>query len=128
MRFKRINYKAGVIQKIYDRMESERKQIAARYVSEGEGEAEKIKGRTEKELLQIQSEAYRKEQEIKGKADAEATEIYAKAYNSSDKAPAFYQFLKTLETYQKTMSSDTTVIFTTNSDLFRLMKHLDPEK
>ena len=128
VRFKRINYKAGVIQKIYDRMQSERKQIAARYVSEGEGEAEKIKGRTEKELLQIQSEAYRKEQEIKGKADAEATDIYARAYNSSDKAPAFYQFLKTLETYQKTMSSDTTVIFTTNSDLFRLMKHLDAEK
>lgn len=125
VRFKRINYKSGVIEKIYDRMKSEREQIAAKYISEGEGEAAKIKGRTEKELLTIQSEAYRREQEIKGRADALATEIYAKAYNSSDKAPAFYQFIKTLETYQKSLGSDTTVIFTTNGDLFHLMKSID---
>lgn len=128
VRFKRINYKSGVIDKIYDRMKSEREQIASKYISEGEGEAAKIKGKTEKELLQIQSEAYRKEQEIKGRADALATEIYAKAYNGSDKAPDFYQFMKTLETYQKSLGSDTTVIFTTNSDIFRLMKTLESKK
>lgn len=125
IRFKRINYKAGVIDKIYDRMRSERQQIAAKYISEGEGEAAKIKGKTEKELLQIQSEAYRKVQEIKGKADAEATQIYATAYNSSSLAPDFYQFLKTLDTYEKTIDSDTTAIFTTNSDLFRLLKQVE---
>lgn len=128
VRFKRINYKVGVIDKIYARMASERNQIADRFRSEGAGEAAKIIGRKDRDLLSIQSGAYRKEQEIKGKADAEATGIYALAYNSSPSAADFYQFVKTLETYQKTLSKDTTAIFTTNSDLFRLLKHVDVAK
>lgn len=125
VRFKRINYKAGVIDKIYDRMRTERQQIASKFISEGEGEAAKIKGKTEKELLEIQSKAYRQEQEIKGKADAEATEIYAAAYNTSAKAADFYQFMKTLDTYEKTIDKDTMSIFTTDSDLFRLLKKVE---
>lgn len=125
VRFKRINYKPGVIEKIYARMASERQQIADRFRSEGAGEAAKILGRKERDLLQIESEAYRKEQEIKGKADAQATGIYATAYNSSPSAADFYQFVKTLETYKKTLGKDTTTIFTSNSDLFRLFKHID---
>lgn len=125
VRFKRINYKAGVIDKIFARMSSERLQIAERFRSEGAGEAAKILGRKERELLSIESEAYRKEQEIKGKADAEATGIYASAYNSSPSAADFYQFVKTLETYSKTLNKDTTAIFTTDSDLFRLFKNID---
>jgi membrane protease subunit HflC len=128
VRFKRINYKSGVIDKIYKRMSSEREQIADRFRSEGAGEAAKILGRKERDLLSIQSEAYRKEQEIKGKADAQATGIYASAYNSSPSAADFYQFVKTLETYQKTLGKDTTTIMTSNSDLFRLFKHIETPK
>jgi membrane protease subunit HflC len=128
IRFKRINYKPGVIDKIYKRMSSEREQIAERFRSEGAGEAAKILGRKERDLLSIQSEAYRKEQEVKGKADAQATGIYASAYNSSPSAADFYQFVKTLETYQKTLGKDTTTIFTSNSDLFRLFKHIETPK
>ncbi|MBC8128625.1 MAG: protease modulator HflC [Gloeobacteraceae cyanobacterium ES-bin-144] len=124
VRFKRINYKAGVIGKIYDRMKSERLQIADRFRSEGAGEAAKIIGRKERELLSIESGAYRKEQEIKGKADAEATGIYATAYSSSPGAADFYQFTKTLETYQKTLGKDSTIILTSDSDLFRLFKSI----
>ncbi len=125
VRFKRINYKSGVISKIYARMASERMQIADRFRSEGAGEAAKIIGNKERDLLAIESGAYRREQEIKGKADAEATAIYANAYNSSPAAADFYQFTKTLETYQKTLGKDGTVILTTDSDLFRLFKHID---
>ena len=125
VRFKRINYKSGVIDKIYARMASERTQIADRFRSEGAGEAAKIIGRKERDLLLIQSGAYRKEQEIKGKADAEATGIYAAAYSSSPTAADFYQFMKTLETYQKTLGKDTTVIMTSDSDLFQLFKHIN---
>jgi len=128
VRFKRINYKTGVIDKIYARMASERNQIADRFRSEGAGEAAKIIGRKERDLLSIQSEAYRKEQEIKGKADAEATGIYAAAYNSSPSAADFYQFVKTLDTYQKTLGKDTTAIFTSNSDLFHLFKSIESPK
>ncbi len=125
VRFKRINYKPGVIEKIYARMSSEREQIAERFRSEGAGEAAKIIGRKERDLLSIESGAYRKEQEIKGKADAEATGIYASAYSSSPTAADFYQFVKTLETYQKTLGKDSTVILTSDSDLFRLFKHIE---
>lgn len=125
IRFKRVNYKPDVVEKIYARMASERQQIAERFRSEGAGEAAKILGRKERDLLSIESEAYRKEQEIKGKADAEATGIYAAAYASSPSAADFYQFVKTLETYQKSLTKDTTVIFTTNSDLFRLLKGIE---
>ena len=124
VRFKRINYKAGVIEKIYARMASERQQIAERFRSEGAGEAAKIIGRKERDLLEIQSGAYRREQEIKGEADAVATGIYAEAYNSSPSAANFYQFVKTLETYQKSLGKDTTLIFTSASDLFGLFKRI----
>jgi len=125
LRFKRINYKAGVIEKIYDRMTSERMQIAERFRSEGGGEAAKILGKREKDLRQIESDAYRKIQEIQGKADAEATEIYAKAYNTSPAAADFYQFMKTLETYKLILDKDSTVILTTDSDLFKYLKRID---
>ncbi len=125
VRFKRINYKAGVIDKIYARMQSERLQIADHFRSEGAGEAAKILGRKERDLLEIESGAYRKEQEIRGKADAEATGIYASAYSSSPVAADFYQFTKTLETYTRTISKDTTLVLTSDSDLFRLFKSVD---
>jgi modulator of FtsH protease HflC len=128
VRFKRINYKQGVIEKIYARMASERQQIAERFRSEGAGEAAKIIGRKERDLLTIESTAYRREQEIRGKADAEATGIYAAAYSTSPLAADFYQFIKTLETYQKTLGKDTTTVLTSDSELFRLFKRIEPAK
>ena len=125
VRIKRINYKSGVIEKIYDRMMSERMQIAERFRSEGAGEAAKIAGRKEKELQQIESDAYRKLQEIKGVADAKASEIYAAAYTASPTAADFYRFVKTLETYQATLGRDTTLILTTDSDFFQLFKKIE---
>lgn len=122
VRFKRINYKSGVIQKIYSRMASERMQIAERFRSEGAGEAAKIIGRKERDLLKIESLAYKREQEIRGTADAKATQIYADAYNTSPVAADFYQFMKTLETYESALGKDTSIILTSDSDLFRLFK------
>jgi membrane protease subunit HflC len=125
IRVKRINYKPAVIEKIYDRMRSERVQIAERFRSEGAGEAAKIDGRRERELLEIQSEAYRRALEIQGMADAKASEIYAQAYTASPRAADFYTFLKTLDTYKETLGRDATLILTTDSDLFRLLKRVE---
>lgn len=124
VRIKRINYKRGVIEKIYDRMVSERLQIAERFRSEGAGEAAKIEGRKERDLQRIESEAYRKVQEVRGAADARASEVYAAAYGSSPAAADFYGFLKTLDTYKQTLGGDTTVVLTTDSDLFGLLKRV----
>ena len=122
IRFKRINYNASVEPKIYERMISERRQIAERFRSEGNGEAARIRGNMTRDLNHIQSEAYRQVEDIRGKGDAEATEIYAKAYNQSQAAADFYAFTRTLEAYQAVMTSDTSLILSTDSDIFRLLK------
>jgi membrane protease subunit HflC len=126
VRVKRINYKPGVIEKIYDRMISERLQIAERFRSEGAGEAAKIAGRRDRDLQEIQSASYRRVQEIRGKADARASEIYARAYTAGPAAGEFYTFLKTLDMYRETLGRDSTLILTTDSDLFRLLKSAAP--
>ncbi len=126
VRFMRINYNTRVSSKLHDRMISERQQIASRFRSEGEGEAAKILGNREQELKRLESEAYREVQKIKGEADARATEIYSRAYGGSPEAGEFYRFLRTMETYQKTLSHDTTLILSTDSDLFRYLKHSVP--
>lgn len=121
VRIKRINYVEAVRQKVYERMIAERKRAAERYRSEGQGKRAEIEGQMSKELKQITSEAYRKAQGIRGKADAETTRIYAEAYT---KDPEFYSFLKTLETYRKTIDENSTVILTTNSDYYKYLKSL----
>ena len=103
-------------------MKSERLQIAERFRSEGAGEAAKIDGKRERELQQIESDAYRQVEEIRGRADAEASEIYANAYTSSPLAADFYTFVKTLDTYRATLGRDSTLVLSTDSDLFRLLK------
>lgn len=123
VQFKRVNYNPSVAQRIYERMITERQQIAERFRSEGAGEAAKITGQRQKDLQTIESEAYRRIQEIRGAADARATEIYAAAYNRSPETIAFYRFLRTLEAYKAVLTNDTTLILTTESDFFRLLKH-----
>jgi membrane protease subunit HflC len=123
LRFKRINYVEEVQKKIYERMITERKRIADRFRSEGQGEAAKIIGDKERDLKKIESEAYRTAQEIKGKADAEATTIYARAYNQSNESRAFYQFLKTMETYKNTLSEKDWLVLSTKGDFFKFLQN-----
>jgi membrane protease subunit HflC len=126
VRLKRVNYKVNVLQQIYQRMTNERLQIAQRFRSEGEGAAARIVGRKERELNEIESTAYKSVQQLKGEADAKASEIYARAYNQSPQAAEFFQFVKTLDTYRTTVQPDTSLVLTTDSDFFRLLKGMRP--
>ena len=121
LRFKRINYNREVAPEIYRRMISERQQIAERFRSEGAGEAARIKGTMEREVKKIESEAYKQVQSILGEADAESTRIYAEAYGGTADRENFYEFVKTLEAYDEILDENTTVILSTDSDLFRLL-------
>jgi membrane protease subunit HflC len=127
IRFKRINYNASVRPKIYDRMTSERRQIAERFLSEGNGEAARIRGNRLRDLNKIQSEAYRQVEEIRGVADAKATEIYSKAYNQSPDAVAFYEFTRTMQSYKSIIAENTTLVISTGSDLFKFLKGMTPD-
>jgi len=119
VKIKRLNYVEEVRKSVYGRMIAERRQIAEKFRSEGEGEARKIEGDREKDLKKIDSEAYRKAQELMGKADAEATLIYAQAFGRD---PDFYSFLQTLDIYKETMGKDSALILSTNSDFLRYFK------
>lgn len=122
LRLKRINYNPDVLDRIYQRMISERLQIAQRFRSEGEGESAKIAGQRDRDLNEIQSAAYRQVQTIRGEADAKAMEIYANAYTQNAQAAEFFAFLKSMETYGKVFSKDSTLVLSTDSDLFGLLK------
>jgi modulator of FtsH protease HflC len=122
-RFKRVSYVQEVRDRVYDRMISERNRIADQFRSEGQGEARVILGNKERDLAQIQSEAIREAAVIRGKADAEATAIFASAYNRNAQARDLYTFLKSMETLEKSLDDKTSIIISTNSDIFRYLKN-----
>ena len=119
--FKRVNYIDTVRLKVYDRMISERKRIAAEKRSMGEGQKAEIMGKVEKELKVIISTANREAEEIKGKADAEAAKIYADAYN---KDPEFYSFTKSLESYKSAVGQNTNLVISSDSEFYRFLQKL----
>lgn len=125
IRFKRINYNESVRPKIYDRMISERRQIAERFLSEGNGEAARIRGDRERDLNKIQSEAYQQVEKVRGVADAKATAIYSKSYNQSAKAVELYTFTRTMQSYSSILNEDTVLVLSTDSDLFKYVKGMD---
>ncbi len=124
-RFKRINYVQDVRKRVYERMRSERFRIADKFRSEGQGEASRINGQKNRELNQIRSEAFKKAEKIKGEADAEAAEIYANAYNKTNRAQQLYEFTKTMETFRKTFDSTTTILLSTDSELYKYLDSMD---
>ncbi|MBU1903696.1 MAG: protease modulator HflC [Proteobacteria bacterium] len=119
VQIKRLNYVEQVRTSVYSRMIAERKQIAQKFRSEGEGEARIIEGNQEKEMKRITSEAYKTAQETMGKADAESTMIYAKAY---EKDPGFYSFTKSLDVYESTMDKESSLLLSTDSDFLKFFK------
>ncbi len=121
VRIKRLNYVEDVRTQIYERMKSERYRIAERFRSEGQGEASKINGEKERDLKTIQSEAFRKAEEIRGRADARAASIYAGAYDQSASARSLYGFMKSMETFRLTFDSTTTIILSTDSELYKYL-------
>ena len=122
VRFKRLNYVDTVQQKVFERMVSERKRIAERSRSEGQGRAAEIRGQKERDVLAASSVGYKTAQELKGAADAQAAAVYAQAYN---KDPDLYQFLKSMETLSASMDEKATLVLSTDSELLKFLKASD---
>ncbi len=120
--FKRVNYIESVRLRVYDRMISERKRIAAEKRSTGEGKKAEILGKVERELKVVLSEANREASEIKGKADGTATKIYGDIYS---KDPDFFAFYKTLQSYSTVIGDNTSLILSAESDLFNYLQNID---
>ncbi len=123
-RIKRINYVEEVRNNVYDRMISERNRIADQFRSEGQGEARKIQGNKERDLAKIQSEAVKQSEQIRGRADAKATSIYAAAYNKTAASRELYGFSRAMEALEKSFDDKTSLILTTDSELYRYLKQI----
>jgi membrane protease subunit HflC len=118
VRIKRINYIESVRRQVETRMISERQSIAERFRSEGQGKSQEILGDMERQLRTIRSEAERQAAEIRGRADAEATRIYGEAYGAD---PEFYAFFRTLESYRN-LGENSTLMLDSDSDFFRYLQ------
>ena len=118
VRIKRLNYIDSVRRQVENRMISERQAIAERFRAEGQGRSLEITGEMERELRRINSEAARTAEEIRGNADAEAIKIYGEAFGAD---PEFYAFLRTLETYSA-LGDNTTLMIRADSDFFRYLE------
>ncbi len=121
---KRINYVEDVRAQVFKRMNSERFRIADKFRSEGQGEASRINGEKVRDLKMIQSTAFEEAEKIMGRADAAAAAIYADAYNQSASSKDLYAFLKSMETLEKTFDANTSIILSTDSELYRYLKSM----
>ena len=114
-----LNFPEANKQSVFSRMKAEREQMAKKYRSEGSEEAAKIRADAEKEQKILLSEAYSSAQKLKGEGDAEAIRIYGEAFQKDTK---FYEFIRTLETYEKTIDEKTTLVIPSNSELLKYLE------
>ena len=121
VQLRRISYEKSVESKVYERMTSERQRVAQKIRSIGKGEQAKIEGRLERDLREIESMAYKQAQILKGKGEAKAAAIYAKSLGQD---PNFFEFIKTMEVYDDSISGKTKFIMSSNSELFKFFKEL----
>ncbi len=118
-----LNFPEANRKSVFARMKAEREQMAKQYRSEGSEEASKIKADAEKEQKILLSEAYKQSQKVKGEGDAIAIKTYAEAFQ---KDPKFYEFIRALETYEKTIDEKTTLVLPSNSEILKYLGNSTP--
>lgn len=123
--FERLAFPEQNLDSVLQQMRAEREQYAAKYRAEGDQEASAIRSDTDLKVAQILAEAQRKADEIRGNAEAQAAQIYASVQKSD---PEFYEFLQSLESLEKLLQGQSTVILKTDSPPFRILRSLKTEK
>lgn len=106
-------------QAVYSRMISERNQIAKGYRAEGEENAQKIINSVDKEVSIITAEADASAQEIIAQGESEYMRILAEAYSTPERLE-FYEFIRSLDAMEKTMTGDKTLVLPINSPLTKM--------
>lgn len=123
VRIKRADLPNEVQESVFGRMRAERDRVARQYRSEGEEEAAKIRAETDKERTILLAKAYETAQKARGEGDAQSTAIYGDAFN---KDPEFYEFIRSLDTYDKVMGQKSTVVVSTGSEVFKYLRKATP--
>ncbi len=123
VRIKRADLPQGVQDSVFQRMRAERDREAKRYRSEGEEEAAKVRADADKEVTIKLAEAYEKAQRLRGEGDAQSARVYAEAFGQDEE---FYDFVRSLEAYEKSFGSQTELVLSSGSDLFKYLR--EPKK
>ncbi len=118
IKIQRLNFPRQNRRNVFERMRAERETIAARYRAEGEELATGVRATAERQREEILAKAFEEAEQIRGRADAEAARIYAEAYGQD---PEFYDFLRTLEAYEKTLNEGTVAVLSADSHFLRLL-------
>jgi modulator of FtsH protease HflC len=122
VRIKRVDFPASVADSVYQRMKSERQQVANELRSTGGAEGEKIRADADRQRDVLVAEAYRDAQKVKGEGDAKAAAIYAESFGRD---PQFAQFYRSLDAYKAsfTKKSDVLVLDPNSSEFFKTMRN-----
>jgi membrane protease subunit HflC len=114
----RLGYPAQNLQSVFARMRAERERIARGFRSEGKAAAQKIRAEADRERAVVLADAEAAAQRARGEGEAEAARIYAEAYRGHD---SFYTFLRTLESYEKVLQDNTTLVLPADSPFLELL-------
>jgi len=122
VRVKRVDLPEKNEQNVFSRMRTERERLAKKFRAEGEEEARKITSGADKDVRILMAEARKTADIERGSGDALSVKIFADAYGRD---PGFYEYVRTLEAYRKTVNEGTTLILSPSSEFFRLLKEAD---
>ena len=121
VRVKRTDLPEAIEQSVYQRMMSERTQIAQGFRAEGEQEAQRIRAETDRKVQIVLATAGKTGEELRGEGDATALVIYADAYNRDQD---FFLFWRTLESYKMSLAQNTALVLSTDSDYLGLLDNM----
>ncbi len=120
MRIKRVDFPASVVESVYQRMQSERQQVASELRATGEADGEQLRANAERQRDEVLGTAYAEAEKIKGEADAQASSLYAQAFG---KDPAFAHFYRSLDAYKASFNKGSDVVVTDGgNDFFKVMR------
>jgi len=117
VRINRTELPDDTLANVYARMRTERQRLARKYRAEGDEEGRRLRAEADRDAQVIVAEAQRDADILRGEGDAEAARIYAEAYSADEE---FYDFVRSLEAYRKTIGSNTTLVLPPDSEFFRL--------
>jgi modulator of FtsH protease HflC len=121
VRIKRVDFPASVADSVYQRMKSERQQVANELRSTGSAEGEKIRADADRQREVLLAEAYREAQKVKGDGDAKAAAIYAEAFGRDAQ---FAQFYRNLDAYKASFGKKSDVmVLDPSSEFFKTMRN-----
>jgi len=119
IRMKRAEFPPDALQSIFARMRAERERIAKELRAEGAEEEAKITAAAERDRTVILAEAERDANRLRGEGEAEAIRIFADALEQD---PEFYSFQRSLQAYKTFLTSNTTVLLSSEADIFKFLE------